>query len=322
MTETRTIVLSAFDGVTLTDIVSPADVFVMTNTCRRPEAPPYAVIVSSVAGGLVRASSGLALDTRPLDQLAGLSIHTLMIAGGGPPEAPPVPSDLVAWLARNGGAARRICTVCTGSFLAAAAGLADGRRLTTHWESVAAMQAAYPEVVVEKDPIFVRDGALWSSAGFSAGVDLALALVEEDHGLPIALAVARKLIMFVKRSGGQPQFSSPLELQSAGDPTFARLHAWMADSLGADLSVEVLARQVNMTARTFARHYAERVGRTPGKTVEALRLDAACRALAEPGLSIKVVAQKSGFRNEQALRRAFNHNFGMSPDRYRDTAAA
>jgi transcriptional regulator GlxA family with amidase domain len=243
-----------------------------------------------------------------------LAIDTIVVPGG---PAADEPADLVAWLVRQAPRVRRICAVCTGAFLLAAAGLLAGRRATTHWHAASLLQVRYPEIKVEADPIFINDGDIWTSAGVTAGIDMALALIEEDHGHRLAMTVARNLVMFIKRPGGQSQFSTPLMTQSATDDTFADLHAWMADHLHTDLTVDCLAARARMAPRTFARIYVAKLGRTPAKTVEAMRLEAACRVLEETDHPIKQVAHMCGFGREQNMRRAFLRQFGISPIEYR-----
>jgi transcriptional regulator GlxA family with amidase domain len=220
------------------------------------------------------------------------------------------------WLANRAQAARRVASVCTGAFLLAACGLLDGRRAVTHWRSCARLQQRHPAVRVEEDRIYLRDGKVWTSAGVTAGIDLALALVEEDLGRDLALAVARHLVVFLKRPGGQSQFSTMLAAQSAGDD-FARLHDWIATHLDADLRVEHLAAAAGMSPRHFARVYAERMGRTPAKAVEAMRIEAARRALEESGAPIEAVARRCGFGDEERMRRSFLRRLGVGPRAYR-----
>jgi transcriptional regulator GlxA family with amidase domain len=214
-----------------------------------------------------------------------------------------------------------VASVCTGAFLLAASGLLDGRRAVTHWRSCDRLRERHPTVCVEEDRIYVRDGKVWTSAGVTAGIDLALALVEEDLGRDLALAVARHLVVFLKRPGGQSQFSTMLAAQSAGDP-FARLHQWMAAHLDADLRVERLAEAAGMSPRNFARVYVQRMGRTPAKAAEAMRIEAARRALEEGGASIEVVARRCGFGDEERLRRSFLRRLGVGPRAYRTRFAA
>jgi transcriptional regulator GlxA family with amidase domain len=319
----RTIVVLAFDAVTLSDIAGPVDVFHMSEELLAVIDPHrglarYELIVASPNGGPVRPSSGVPISTIALRELDGMAIDTLMVPGGGPPNDPPVPGDVTRWLRENGARARRICSVCTGIFLVAEAGLADGRRVTTHWMAANSLSQRYPGIVVDSDPIFVRDGDLWSSAGFTAGLDLALALVEEDYGHNVAIQLARNLVMFLKRPGGQSQFSAPLASQSAGDAAFDKLHAWIMDNLAAKLPIPLLAERAGMAPRTFARRYTMQIGRTPAKTIEMFRLEAACRQLCGGVISLKKVAADNGFGDEQNLRRAFVRNFGVIPQQYRE----
>lgn len=318
-----TVVILAFDGVTLSDIAGPMDVFYLSEGLSAGidatgRLPRYEVAVASIDGGTVRPSSGLPIGTVALAEFDERSIDTLIVPGGGPPTEPPVPAPLVDWLRARGAAARRICSVCTGIFLLAEAGLADGRRATTHWLAAQALARRYEHLIVDSDPIFVRDGALWSSAGFTAGLDLSLALIEEDLGHAFAMQMARNLVMFMKRPGGQSQFSAPLASQSAGDPAFDKLHAWIMDNLSQSLPVSRLADEAGMAPRTFARRYATQIGRTPAKTIEIFRLEAACRQLCVHQVSLKKVAQDTGFGDEQNLRRAFVRHFGVIPQQYRE----
>ncbi len=212
---------------------------------------------------------------------------------------------------------RRLCSVCTGAFMLAAAGQLEGKRAATHWEWVDKLHKQHPGIAVDADKIFIKDGSVWTSAGVSAGIDLTLALIEEDYGHHIAIETARQLVMFIKRTGGQSQFSVPLAAQSLEDARFAELHAWVATHLHQSLTVERLAEQAGMTPRTFARTYASQLGCTPAKMVEAMRLEAACRALEETGLPLKTIAANTGYVEEQNLRRVFQRQFGISPGQYR-----
>ncbi|WP_145206810.1 GlxA family transcriptional regulator [Sphingobium sp. B2] len=317
------IVVLAFDRVTLSDIAGPVDVFHLTRDLLEQidaagRFPRYELIVASLEGGPITASSGLQINTTALSDLAECPIDTLIVPGGGPPSDPPIPPALVDWLRHEGDKPERICAVCTGIFLVAEAGLADGLRATTHWQAARALAKRFPQILVEADPIFLRDGKLWSSAGFTAGLDLALALLEQDYGHNAAIQMARNLVMFMKRPGGQSQFSAPLASQAAGDVTFDKLHAWIMDHLSDDLPVARLAEQAGMAPRTFFRRYVAQIGRTPAKTIELFRLEAACRQLRLPNQSLKQVALASGFGDEQNLRRAFVRCFGVIPQQFRD----
>jgi transcriptional regulator GlxA family with amidase domain len=261
--------------------------------------------------------TGLAIVTVPLAALDGVAIDTLIAPGGSTNDTAPASPALIAWLAARAPGARRVCSVCTGAFLLAAAGLLEGKRATTHWDYTARLAARFPTVRVECDPIFVRDGTTWTSAGVTAGIDLALALVEEDLGHAVAIAAARDLVMYMKRPGGQSQFSAPLAAQTGADGRFGELHAWMAANLKEDLRVESLAARAGMSPRTFARAYAARTGRTPARTVELMRLEAARRALEETDRPLKRVAVEVGYGEEQTLRRVFQRRFGVAPSDYR-----
>lgn len=217
------------------------------------------MIIASVRGGNIRTSSGITIGTMSLQDVSLAASDTLIVSGGGPPQAPPMPADLIGWLALHGKAAGRLCSVCTGVFLLAEAGLLDGTRVTTHWEAAPILAERYPAIDVDAEPIFVRDDPVWSSAGFTAGLDLALAMLEEDHGHDIAMRVTQALILFLRRPGEQPQVSAALSSQTAGDPAFARLHAWIMQHLASDLRIEILAEQVGMAPRTFSRRYLEKV---------------------------------------------------------------
>lgn len=323
----RRVVLVAFDQAQLLDIAGPLQTFATTCeivagrgalTDRRPV--PYDLTVVSRTGGPIRTSSGLTLETVSIAAMARRPIDTLIAVGGRGVEAAARDPRLVRWLTRAAAPARRVCSVCTGAFLLAETGLLAGRRATTHWEFCAQLQARHPDIRVEADPIYVRDGRVWTSAGITAGIDLALALVEDDLGRAIALQAARHLVVFLKRPGGQAQFSEPLKAQAAtpgNDDQFAALHAWMADNLARDLSVERLAAQARMSPRHFARLYAAQQGTTPAKAVETLRVEAARRTLEETPTPIKRVAAVCGFGDEERMRRSFMRRLGLSPLDYR-----
>jgi transcriptional regulator GlxA family with amidase domain len=225
-------------------------------------------------------------------------------------------ASLIEWLKVRAGSARRTASVCTGAFLLAAAGLLDHRRAVTHWEYCDELSRRHPAVTVEPDPIFVNDGPMWTSAGVTSGIDLSLALVEEDLGRALALNVARQLVVFLKRPGGQAQFSAALSLQSA-DERFADLHNWLAEHLAEDLPLSRLATQAGMSERTFLRRYRDATGLTPARAIERLRVEAARQLLADTRLPTKRIAARCGFGSEETLRRNFARLQGVSPQDYR-----
>jgi transcriptional regulator GlxA family with amidase domain len=315
----RRVVIVAFEQALLLDIAGPLQAFATARdlevACGLPD--PYELSVVAPGRGPTATSSGLAVVTTTLAALKGKAIDTLIVVGGLGSRHAVHDARLIRWIARRARRARRVCSVCTGAFLLAAAGLLDGKRVTTHWWAADELRQRYPRIEIDADPIFLRDGKIWTSAGVTAGIDLALALVEEDLGRRLALRVARHLVVFLKRPGGQSQFSVMLEAQAHDDGGFVALHEWMARHLAADLRVEALAEQAGMSPRNFARVYARRVGATPAKTVERLRLEAARRALEERAGSIESIARACGFGDEERMRRSFLRHLGVPPRQYR-----
>lgn len=312
----RHVVFVVFADALLLDLSGPLAAFELSCETADRESAPYRLSVASTAGGLVRMSSGIELMTRPIEEMT--EVDTVVVVGGTGVHRAAGEPQLVGWLSDNAGAIRRLCSVCTGSFVLAAAGLLSRRRAVTHWGSCKLLQDRYPDVSVSPDAIYERDGPIWTSAGVTAGIDLALALIEEDRGHAEAIRVAKRLVVFLKRAGGQTQFSVPLALQEADDGDFDDLHRWMQDHLGDDLRVDVLASRVAMSPRTFARSYFARTGRTPAKVVEELRLEGARRALEDTRQSIKEIATRCGFLDEERMRRAFRRRLGVNPQDYRD----
>jgi transcriptional regulator GlxA family with amidase domain len=313
----RVIELLAFPSVQLLDVAGPLQVFSTANDLAvgTGGAPPYAPRVVAEGGLVVSASAGLGLLAEPLPPIEA-ALDTLMVAGGQGVQAAAADPVLLGWVQARAARARRVASVCTGAFLLGAAGLLDGRRAATHWSVCADFARRFPAVHVEPDPIFVQDGPVWSSAGITAGIDLALALVEQDLGRMASLAVARYLVVFLKRPGGQAQFSTTLSLQAAED-RFGALHGWIAEHLAKDLSLPALARQAGMSERSFSRRYAEATGLTPGRAVERLRVEAARRLLSESRLPMKRIAERCGFGSEETLRRSFLRLLFTTPQDYR-----
>jgi len=313
----RVIEVLAYPSVQLLDVAGPLQVFASANdlAAEAGGAPPYAPRVVAQGGQAVTASAGLGLVTGSLPPV-GAALDTLIVAGGQGVEAAAADPVLLDWVRQRAGQARRIASVCTGAFLLAASGVLDGRRAVTHWSFCAELARRFPAVHVEPDPIFVRDGPVWTSAGVSAGIDLALALVEQDLGRTVALAVARYLVVFLKRPGGQAQFSAALSLQ-AGEDRFGALHDWINRHLADDMSLPILASQAGMSERGFSRHYARETGLTPARAVERLRVEAARRLLSESHLPVKRISRRCGFGSEETMRRSFLRLLAATPQDYR-----
>ena len=312
----RAVEVLAYPAAQLLDVTGPLQVFATVNQLRAAPglAPPYATRVVAQGGGAVTSSAGLSLLADELPK--GLGPDTLLVAGGPGVGAAAADAGLLSWLRARAAVARRVASVCTGAFLLAEAGLLDGRRATTHWAHCAALARRYPAIRVEPDPIFVRDGAVWSSAGVTAGIDLALALVEADLGRTVALAAARQLVMFLKRPGGQAQFSAALSAQLAED-RWGALHAWMAARLDRPIRLEAMAAEAGMSPRSFSRHYTAETGTTPARALERLRVEAAARLLAETRLPVKRICRRCGFAAEETMRRAFLRVLAVGPREYR-----
>ncbi|WP_306368006.1 GlxA family transcriptional regulator [Nocardiopsis sp. CC223A] len=306
------VVIVVFDGVQSLDVTGPLEVF--AEAARAPGAD-YRVRVGSLGGRAVTASSGLGLVPSVALEEVG-RIDTLVVAGGGGARGEADPA-LVEWLAGACARAGRVASVCTGAFLLARAGVLEGLRVTTHWAHCAELSSRFPGVEVDPDPIFVRQGRVLTSAGVSAGVDLSLALVEEDLGRRVALAVARHLVVFLRRPGGQAQFSAPLAAQWAQRPRVREVQHWIVEHPAEDLSVEALAARVGLSARQFARVFVREVGCTPGRYVERVRVEAARRWLEDSGLGVEAVARRSGFASAEVMRRVFVRSLGCSPAGYR-----
>jgi transcriptional regulator GlxA family with amidase domain len=313
----RVIEVLVYPAVQLLDVTGPLQVFATANEQVRQGGgvAPYVLRVVAKGGEGVTASAGLAIGAERLPRL-NVAVDTLIVAGGPGVEAVSGDPELVDWVRQRAKRARRVASVCTGAFLLAASGALDGRRAATHWSVCDELAKRYPAVQVEPDPIFVRDGSVWTSAGVTAGIDLALALVEQDLGRTVALAVARYLVVFLKRPGGQAQFSEALLLQSAEDE-FGVLHDWIGKHLGDDISLPKLADQAGMSERSFSRHYAEATGQTPARAVERLRVEAARRLLSETRLPVKRISQRCGFGSEETMRRSFLRVLSATPQDYR-----
>jgi transcriptional regulator GlxA family with amidase domain len=313
MTEPRRVVIVIFPGVQPIDAIGPAEVF---RTAGLIHPPRYSVELVAADPGIVRSSTvGLAVD-RTLAGCRG-PIDTLLVAGGKGVAEACRDKRVVSWLRNAAKRSRRVCSVCTGTFLLGQAGLLEGRRVTTHWASCDLLAERYPSVTVEPDHIFVRDGDVYTSAGVTAGMDLALALVEDDLGRATALEAARWLVVFVKRPGGQSQFSAQLAAQTAERTPLRELQEWIAGNLGADLSVPALAARAHMSERNFARAFRNELGMTPAAYVETARVEAARIALESGDAPVEAVASGNGFGTVETMRRAFHRRLGVGPADYR-----
>ena len=312
----KRIEIVGFAGAQLLDVTGPLQVFASANDLARAAGlpPPYRPLVVAAASRVV-SSSGAALLAARLPR-AGVAVDTLLVAGGQGVARAARDTGLLRWLRARARAARRVGSVCSGAFVLGAAGLLDGRRVVTHWQQCDELARLFPRAHVEPDPIFVRDGALWTSAGVTAGIDMALAMVEDDLGHAASMAVARDLVVFLKRPGSQAQFSATLATQHH-DERFERLHAWMAGHLTGNLSVTALAERAGMSERSFVRRFRASTGRTPADSVQRLRLEAARQLLVSTSLPIKRVAQRSGFGSEETLRRALLRHASATPSDYR-----
>jgi transcriptional regulator GlxA family with amidase domain len=318
----RVIEILTFPLAQLLDVTGPLQVFASANDqmVEAGAAPPYVLRVVAPNGQGVTTSAGLGIMAAPLSAVTS-ELDTLMIAGGQGVQAASADPVLVEWVRRRAKRARRTASVCTGAFLLAASGMLDGRRAATHWSFCAEFARRYPAVRVESDPIYLRDGPVWTSAGVTAGIDLALALVEQDLGRRIALAVARYLVVFLKRPGGQAQFSAALSLQMAEDK-FGALHDWMTRHLDRHISLPALAHQAGMSERSFSRHYVQATGMTPARAVERMRVESARRLLSESRLPVKRIAQRCGFGSEETMRRGFLRLLATTPQDYRSRFSA
>jgi transcriptional regulator GlxA family with amidase domain len=314
----RVVILAVPDVQTL-DVSGPAEAF---SIATHWHGARYDVRLVTPDGAPVRGASGLTLV--PDGAIADVrgAIDTLVVAGGAGVFAAAEDRRLITWLRRASQHARRTASVCTGALLLAEAGLLDGRRATTHWAYCDRLAERFPQVTVERDPIFVRDGNVATSAGVTAGMDLALALIEEDHGAPTALATARSLVLYVRRPGGQSQFSTALAGQPARREPLRELQAWLIEHLDNDLSVPALAAHVHMSERNFARAFRAETGLTPAAYVEAARIERARRELETSDLGVDAVAARCGFGTVETMRRAFNRRLGVNPAAYRARFAA
>ncbi|MET7465093.1 helix-turn-helix domain-containing protein [Nonomuraea sp. NPDC005501] len=311
------VVVAVFPDVDLLDVTGPAEVFAVANREMSGQTP-YQVLLAGADGGQVRTSAGVRLATDlPFDQV-GERVDTLVVPGAVDARGMPVIDPaLVDWIAETSRHARRVASVCVGAHLLAAAGLLSGRTATTHWATAGLLAAEHRDVTVDPDPIYIRSGNVWTGAGITACMDLALALVAEDHGERLALAVARQLVMYLKRPGGQSQFSVPLWQAPTERRDIDELRAWIATNLLADLSAAALAERMCLSERHFARVFRKESGLTPAAYVEAARVEAARRLLEGTDEPLDQVAAACGLGSVETLHRAFRRRLGTTPAAYR-----
>jgi transcriptional regulator GlxA family with amidase domain len=313
----RNIVMLGFAGAQILDIVGPMQILAAVNDERPAGAAAYRLTLLAARRGPFRTSGGLSLVADGAYRNLPTAIDTLIVAGGGPASSSRDPA-LTAALKRGAKRARRVVSICTGAFYLAEAGCLAGKRATSHWRFVDQLAREFPDVAVERDAIYVRDGKYWSSAGVTAGMDLALALVREDYGDDMALTVARRHVLFLMRPGGQSQFSAHLSPDAYPQGRLGSLLRWIPEHVGEDLDVSTLARRANMSERSFARIFASETGETPARHIERARLDAARRLLTGSDLPVGSVAARAGFGSEERMRRAFRRRLNVNPGAFRE----
>ena len=318
---TRRIVFVAGPGTEILDLVGPLQVFARASEIygrSNPDASIYSIEVVSISSSRsLTANCGLHFYAHKTFRQLGGKIDTLLVAGGDAIEQNKINPEAVRWLKQIAKRARRVGSVCTGAMLLARAGLLDGRRVTTHWNWCETLVRRAPRADVDPDPIFVRDENVYTSAGVTAGMDLALALVEEDYGSRLALQAARNLVLYLRRPGGQSQFSAALSLQATDRKPLRELEAWALDHLHKPLSVPALAQRVAMSPRNFARVFTREMKTTPAKFVERLRVEAARRRLEESQNSMETIASECGFGSVNSMRNVFQRTLKISPGQYR-----
>jgi transcriptional regulator GlxA family with amidase domain len=315
VTASRTVAILAMPGVQMLDVSGPLDVFAEANVQAGKQA--YRLLTVAIEAGPVVSSSGARLLPDHVIGDADFTVDTLLVAGAPGTADLQFDPGMIAWLQRIAGDARRCGSVCTGAFVLAATGLLDGRRITTHWAAAERLAARYPSIIVDEDAIHVRDGRFWTAAGVTAGLDLALALVEADLGREIAMKVASQFVMFFKRAGGQMQFSRKSEAELIGRSALQDVQRWAANNPADDLSVTQMAKRLGLSPRHFARLFRAEVGITPAAWVENVRINAARRLLEDGAEAPKQVATRCGFADADTLRRAFVRQLGTTPAEYR-----
>jgi transcriptional regulator GlxA family with amidase domain len=317
--ELKRIGILLFEGSDLLDFAGPTTAFFSAARhlvrTGRADSPLYEIELWSMDGGMVRTLQGIGVETKVAPELTHGEFDTVIVTGGLVDHAT-CDQRLIEWVSRNHDRPRRMASVCCGAFILAGAGVLDGHPATTHWEDCPHLQQCFPDVEVRPDCIYVQDGNLWTAAGISSGIDMALAMIEEDHGHALALLVARNLVVFLKRPGGQSQFSAPLQSQTAEGP-LASLLNWIVENPCEDLRTEALAQRANMSLRNFYRAFEAATGTSPAGWVETARVEIAKRLLEQTSDKVEQVAYKSGHSSYEVMRKAFAKRLGVSPAAYR-----
>jgi len=313
----KRVLLVAYEGADGLDLFGPAEVF--SGASRRLGAPAYDVVVAAVGGGVITLTSGVSVAARNLETLRAKADDTVLVAGGADRAIDAAVADaaLTRWLQRAARVVRRIGSVCDGAFIVAGAGILDGKRAATHWSSCDRLARQYPSVEVDAEAIFVRDGRVWTAAGVSTGIDMALAMVEEDHGRQLADTVAAHLVLYARRPGFQSQFSEALVAQTSASDPLGPVVAWLRANLRGTVDVGKLARRAGMSVRSLHRHCLHALDTTPAKLVEKLRVEQARTLLATTHLGTKAIAARCGFGSPPRMTRAFERALGVAPHAYR-----
>lgn len=314
----RTVVLVVYDGIQLIELAGPMDIFGAANAVSG--SPVYRLVTAAPRAGAIAVEGGVTMNVgHSLAEIAAGDdeIDTMIVIGGNGAFAPAVSAEVVRDLPAIARRSRRVAAVCAGSLLLAAGGLLDGYHATTHWGACAMMAERYPRVTVEPDRIYVNDGNRWTSAGVTASIDLALALVEADHGTEVAQLIARWFVVFARRPGGQAQFSAQLRAQPARTPAIRAVQQWLPDHLDEDLSVAALAARAGLSERAFARAFRTETGSTPAAFVENLRVEAARGLLETTDMTVSAIAKAVGYKHGETLHRVFSRQLATTPDRYR-----
>ncbi|MEM8795050.1 MAG: helix-turn-helix domain-containing protein [Pseudomonadota bacterium] len=306
-----------YPNIVLLDLSGPLQVFAGAKHAHNG-ALAYRTAIASVTGGPIQTDTVVAIESEPIESWVDREIHTLVVVGGNGANAAMKDARLIENVSVLAERAERVCSVCSGALILAEAGLLQGRRATTHWDDCAHLERDFPETTVEVDPIYIKDGPVWTSAGITAGIDMSLAIVAEDLGTPPAIELAQSLLAYMVRPGGQSQFS-PVLMRQRKDRSgrFDDLHKWIADNLQRDIRTEELADRAGMSLRNFHRQYSATMGITPAKAVETIRVERARELLETTDHSMKVIANQCGFGEEERMRRAFIRLTHINPSDYR-----